>query len=254
MMGRRKLVIKELFHSKDESIVAENQFEYFFQEIIKLIQDNTVSGVVDEMKCDFSTTDSFYTLASTAVVMSTLKSYFEYERCMTMCGINNIMFKGVRSDWEKLIHKIQLLRKYDVNGVLLKYIDHVEVLLKKFLDTFDGIVDLTFWNTIMATEQQRLRSGENKSGTKITGLILEFVGIYSTVDLSDVPDGSFEVPIDMVNEWTQKRKKLKMLVSFCGVVKENKYLFKPLLDISISVLSEESMTAGDNKRLSCAIL
>lgn len=68
------------------------------------------------------------------------------------CGINNVYFGGIRDDWLKLIHKLNSLNKYDVDGVLKKYIKNVEIILQKFLDTFDEKLDISWWNTIMTSE------------------------------------------------------------------------------------------------------
>lgn len=38
------------------------------------------------------------------------------------CGINNAYFAGERSDWVKVSEKLKSLAKYDVDGVLKKYI------------------------------------------------------------------------------------------------------------------------------------
>lgn len=35
----------------------EKEWDYFFKEIIKAIEKNTVEGTVDALSCNFSTTD-----------------------------------------------------------------------------------------------------------------------------------------------------------------------------------------------------
>ena len=71
---------------------------------------------------------------------------------MTKCGINNVHFDGTRDDWVKVPQKLLFLKQYDVDGLLKKYVDHVAVILQKFIDTYDGNPDLSWWNTIIATE------------------------------------------------------------------------------------------------------
>ena len=41
--------------------------------------------------------------------------------------------------------------QYDVDGVLKKYIHHMAIILKKFIQTFDEKQDVAWWNTIMTT-------------------------------------------------------------------------------------------------------
>lgn len=58
--------------------------------------------------------------------MSSLKKYFSYGRMIMMCGLDNIYFAGTRDDWVKVQQKLNYLIKYDVDGVLKKYITHVD--------------------------------------------------------------------------------------------------------------------------------
>lgn len=53
------------------------------------------------------------------------------------CGLDNIYFAGTREDWVKLLEKTIYLNKYDVDGELKKYVSHMEVILKNFLNTYD---------------------------------------------------------------------------------------------------------------------
>ena len=94
--------------------------------------------------------------------MNSFKQYFYYRRHHKGCGINNIYFGGTREDWEKLQHKLLNIKRYDVDGVLKKYVEHVSVILRKFLDTFDGNPDDIWWNGIMNTEEVRRSSGSTK--------------------------------------------------------------------------------------------
>ena len=130
----------------------EKQWDYFFDQIIQEVEKNTNEGVVEALACNFSTTDKVHKVISTSIIMSSFKKFFNYVRECGDCGISNVYFAGIRDDWEKVLSKLSNLRKYDVDGVLAKYVDHVEVILKKFLDTYDGNPDVSWWNTVMETE------------------------------------------------------------------------------------------------------
>lgn len=58
--------------------------------------------------------------------------------------------------------------------------EHVEVIIKQFIDAFDEKPDLKWWNTIMTSERRRVGSG-GQSDTYIEGWILHFYGIYHKV-------------------------------------------------------------------------
>lgn len=86
------------------------------------IKKNTVEGVVDLFKCDFSTTQKIHEIISISMIMNTFKSFFKYSQFSVLCGINNIYMAGEKSDWEKLPEKLKKLEQFDVNGVLKEYI------------------------------------------------------------------------------------------------------------------------------------
>lgn len=157
--GQKQLTIYEYASSVEESLKMEKEWDFFFKEIIKKIEENTLPGTVDALSCNFTTTDEVYKLISTSIIMSSFKKYFTYGRCICMCGLNNIYFAGTREDWVKLQAKLKFLDKFDVDGELKKYVEKVGVILGKFLDTFDEKPDLGWWNTIMTSEKRRIGSG-----------------------------------------------------------------------------------------------
>ena len=109
--------------------------------------------MVEALACNFSTTNKFYEVVSTAVIMNSFRHYFEYKReIRTCCGINNVYFDGTREDWLKVKSKLLSLRQYSVTNSLTAYIDAVSPIIDKFIDTFDGQPDVDWWNQIIGTE------------------------------------------------------------------------------------------------------
>lgn len=92
--GIKILTVVEQVIDKEKSILMENNWENFFDEIIKEIDKNTVPGTVDLFACDFTTTNKLYKTISTAITMSSLKKFFEYHRRFCVCGINNVYMAG----------------------------------------------------------------------------------------------------------------------------------------------------------------
>lgn len=83
---------------------------------------------------------------------------------------------GVREDWARMIDKLESMGKYDVDGKLKLYIQHMKIILQNFLLTFDEKPDVAWWNTIMKTgESKQIYGGEK---TEISGWILNFFGMY----------------------------------------------------------------------------
>ena len=50
--------------------------------------------------------------------MNSFKSYFDYERGLAGCGINNVYMAGVREDWVKIKDKLIGTLQFDVDGTL----------------------------------------------------------------------------------------------------------------------------------------
>jgi len=64
----------------------ESQWYEFFTLMIKEIEAHTNPGVVDALKCDFSTTTRVENLLSIATTMDSFKQFFGYSRCIPCCG------------------------------------------------------------------------------------------------------------------------------------------------------------------------
>ncbi len=105
--------------------------------------------------------------------MNTYKKYFDYGRCIPLCGIQNVHFGGKLEDWQKIGQKLKSLSEFDVNGQLNRYINNVSRIIDKFIDTFEGKVDLDFWNRIVNRESSHLGSG---STSYYSGWLIHFFG------------------------------------------------------------------------------
>lgn len=236
--GQKKLVVKEYASSVEQSLEMEKQWDYFYEQIHEQVKSNTKEGVVDALKCDFSTTGTVEKIISTSVIMNSFKKYFSYGRAICCCGINNVYFQGIREDWTKLINKTENLAQYDVDGQMKKYIDHILIILNQFVNTWDGSVDVEFWNRIMTTEEKRIGSGGDVQ-TNIQGWILHFFGEYEKMDLDDVPDYSIAVPVELVNYLTGTTKNLEIVANWLSVSKVNFYTYKSDLGLAIVEKVEE---------------
>ncbi len=229
--GKKELIITDREPSSaEEAIAMEYEWDFFFQQIIRAIDENTTPGTVDKFKCDFSTTDGFYQLASTSIIMDTMKSYFEYTRCIPMCGINNVYFKGTVEDWEALSRKVLNLLEYDINGKMNTYVDNVKVILNNFIHSIRGDVDKEWWNKIMQIQFASLGSG---SCTKVDGWILHFFGIYSKIDVSDLNNIKSSVPIKLINKCLGTTKNLTLTSEFTSVCCIEDRIYAPRLEIKI---------------------
>ena len=57
---------------------CQKNWEEFLDKMIDEIKDNTAGKVTDHLECNFTTTDKFAKIMSTATIMSTFQKFFEY--------------------------------------------------------------------------------------------------------------------------------------------------------------------------------
>ena len=191
--------------------ICESQWDEFFLLMIEQIKNNTKNNIGDILMANFSTVTPVENILSALAVMDTFKTYFEYERNF-LCGINNVHFLGTCDDWLLLIEKTKNLRQYDVNGVWTKYIDNLMPILHNFVDTYNGNVDVKFWNKIMDITRE---DDDYFPTSHYSGWILNFFGIYEKVKSDDIPEYFLDVQVKINNEITSKY--VNLIGGFGGV-------------------------------------
>ena len=209
--------------------LSESKWDEFFTLMIDEIKKNTKDNIVDKLKSDFTTSGRFEQIISTSAIMDTFKSYFEYDRIIPACGIQNIWMKGTVNDWIKLKTKLASLRKYDINNIIIQYINKVSYVLDKFIDTYQNNVDVRFWQHIMDITEGQLGSGTTHY---TSGWILYFFGIYNEIEgRPDLKDITVDIKID--NNITGETKKVKLVAGFTGVNEIQELVFAPQMAITI---------------------
>lgn len=198
--------------------LSESEWDEFFSLIIDAIKTNTKAGIVDVLKVDFTTTTRVEEMISIVSIMDSFKQYFSYGRCIPCCGINQVKFMGSLADWEKVKTKVQALRSYAICKGWEKYIDELLPIIDQFISTYNGKVDVNFWNQVMNITHGRIGSGHTEY---VSGWILKFFGIYDQIDSGDIPSYSFEVPVKIDNKMTGQKKTVQVLGGFGGVHKED---------------------------------
>jgi len=236
--GKMSLTVVEHARNYEESLLVEKKWDVFFKEIIIQIKENTKNDVVDKLKSEFTTTDNFHEVISTSIIMDSFKSYFNYERVVCGCGINNVNFRGVIEDWFLILKKLKDLNDYDTgDNILTRYIANVSIIITKFIESMDGNIDKLWWNNILQSEERRLSSGHSNTSTILTGWILQFYGIYGSIAFEDLDRSKTDVPITLENRFTNTTKNLLMESYFGSVCKINDYTFAPKLLIKIVELN-----------------
>jgi hypothetical protein len=210
-----------------ENEVKESQWDEFFDLMLEAISKNTKDDVVNLLQANFSSTTHIEKILSTATVMDTFKQYFSYERCIPCCGIQNIHFAGTLGDWENVLYKLKQLEKYAVSSQLTNYIKNLSPVVQKFIDTYNGKVDVNFWNKIVNITYGSLGSG---STSYISGWILFFFGLVGQEE--SIPLNSVSVPIKIDNKLTGVVKTVQLVGGFSGVYEKDN-IYRPQMSLAI---------------------
>lgn len=213
----------------------ESQWDEFFTSMIAQIHKNTKDNIVDTLAANFTTTGRVEQLISIATIMDSFKNYFDYCRGIPMCGINNVLFMGQLDDWTKLRSKMLALQKYAIsdNDSWSKYITELIPIIDKFIETYNGNVDVDFWNKIMDKVNGRRGSGWT---TYVSGWILKFFGIYHRIDAAHMPSYKFDVPVRIDNHLTGENKNVNIVGGFGGVNKtkiDGRICYRPQLSMIV---------------------
>eukprot|EP00808_Paulinella_micropora_P017314 g61637.t1 len=229
---------------------SESQWGEFFSLMQQQISKSTKDGVVGKLTCDFSTTGPVERALSCAAIMDSFKQYFSYGRCIPCCGVRNVYLEGTLEDWVSIITKLKELRKYDMDGVWDNYVQNLLPVLNKLAETYQGKVDLDWWNKMMNIKRGRLGSG---STSYVSGWILTFFGLAgkAQVDVADIVGKTIEVDVTIDNKQTGYTKTVQVLGGFGGVYVRptpgGRCAFRPQMSLAVYWDGRQSSTESDSR-------
>ncbi len=211
--------------------LSDNQWNEFFELMILEIKKNIKGNVVEKMECNFSTSGFVEKMVSNAAIMHSFQNYFDYSRSIPMCGIRNVCFAGTLTDWESILLKLESLKEYDTgDNVLKKYINKLEPIIKKMIDTYKGNVDIEFWNKIFSITKKSIYDYGGPP-RYVTGWILAFYGYYNKVESDSVNDETLiDFPVKL-HECLSIRN-LTVRSSFTGIHK-TEHMYRPQLSLLV---------------------
>ncbi|CAG8568342.1 15547_t:CDS:2 [Funneliformis mosseae] len=182
--------------------------------VVKTDQAVEKMDIKSLLECDFSTTTKNSLTASRIVLLDMVKAYFSYKMHFC-CGIPKVTLEGTLEDWEKVQEKVIQLRRLNLD--LDFWLDRLEPVICKLIETYKGEVDEVFWS--MIASQRSFGSGPSnisgwmmafypyeKNGTKLT---------RDSIEPYEIPDGRVAVPFT-----TNTGLCLKFIAGFLGAQQE----------------------------------
>lgn len=145
----------------------------------KQIAQNTKGNMADMMRADFSTTGTTERIVSQVMLMSTVKSFFEFQVFYAMCGIPSITIEGTPDDWRKVMKKTEEFRNFDLGW----WVDDLTPILQEFVKAAEGDAKNDFWRDIVKKDRPRELEGLScvdyferiKKPTCLDGWFLKFM-------------------------------------------------------------------------------
>ncbi|TFK58704.1 hypothetical protein BDN72DRAFT_781737, partial [Pluteus cervinus] len=194
----------------------------------------------------FTTTTTCDTTCASIMMMATLKTFFHY-RMTGGCGLSSITLLGEKSDYEQILNRITKLSEFGAEAQLWRYL--LQPIISRFIAAFEGVQDRGFWGTIV--HHQVNMSGPSWYSGWVTAfcvfnnegrwqvqkarsphipgpLILDGAEYYALRD-GDVPAGSCEVNVELVDLLRQKEMNVYMVAGMMGArVNGNRDTLSPL--------------------------
>ena len=211
------------------------------------IAENTKGNIADIMRADFSTTGNTERITSQVMLMSAVKSYFDFAAIHTICGIPTITIEGTPDDWRKIIKKVESLRDYDLGW----WVDDLKPILQEFVNASEGNVNKDFWQNIVKKDRpESMKNGAGcgvKDATKFDGWFLKFMPfdkdgrtpdtvVYGRNDmLPSVVSAPFTYIVKDATGNIISKTPMEIMSGFVGIdVNENTYTMRPHIGWMVS--------------------
>ncbi|RDX44374.1 hypothetical protein OH76DRAFT_1096705 [Lentinus brumalis] len=171
------------------------------------IQDNVVDKtLVDWILPNFTTTTVKDTTVCAILMMSSLKSYFDYHMTC-MCGIPSVTLEGERADWEKLLARLDRLPELGEEPAV--WARMLRPILTRFVSAFDGEPDTKFWSEV-AHSHERFYGPEDLSGWITAFCVWSSTGTWQAGALSDITSPRSPRPVTDEMDWRAKEESFQL--------------------------------------------
>lgn len=221
-----------------------NAVESFYSMLTQTIKGDLAST----MMCDYSTSSKVEKLVSQAILMESVKSYYDFIVIYSICGIPSITLEGTTDDWIRVREKTARLEQYELKW----WTDRLLPILDEFVNASKGKADIDFWKQMIhVTEPQQCgdpriidgwittfypydRQGNRFNGKSITDsdqLPSEIVKVKLLTHFPDATMGSMEIWAGLFGlEQDESTYALKPKIGWCVSSPQRKVIEKNLLE------------------------
>ena len=221
-----KLIISK-YHSYKQ--MKSEDYESLFENLTEQIKENIGEELVNTIDFNFSTSNKITKVVGYTSIMSAMKKYFEFQGFCHMCNYPYLILEGTLEDWESILKKTKELSKYNLD----EWVENLEPVLLKIIETKKGKINKEFWKEILYPDKidERIEIGIYKYKTiqvdGIKGWLLLFYPYFKngrfrydtslkTKDLWRLPDRLLKTPLIMKSD-DEGETKMTVYSGFIGM-------------------------------------
>jgi hypothetical protein len=177
----------------------------------------------------FSTTTPNDTIVASAVMLATLKAYFDYQAVIMRCGLPRVTLLGTQADWRNIFHRLDRLGRYGPETTAWRRL--LEPVLARFVRAFepgyaDSAENCHFWQHVAS----RQWGGSGMSSPWLTGWITAFCAF-------DV-DGSYKGSLQAVSPVCRQST---VLISITHCISPIATVFRTVMDPVVGQLEHSQV-------------
>ena len=242
--GKKTLEVFQIIKDEVTFIPTKGEWESIINKITEKLGENLGENILKDFILDFSTNDDNLLFVQKVSLMSMFKKYFEYKAYLGItCGYPYINLEGTIEDWELIKKKLNEFKKFGLND----WIDKINPILNKIINTKKGEINLSFWKDIIFENYEYgggICGGPPPSYIILTGWLSKFFpfdnkGNYLEVvkikyENEENPLSEFSITPLIVNFPNGKELTLKILSGIIGASQDPEtFCVKPELGFFI---------------------
>lgn len=240
--GKKKL---KIFRDDFDFIYAtSDQWMDSIPDMVNEIAKYTGQKIIDVLTPTFTTTTIISRCVAQMSIMKIMDSYFTYTFCGG-CGLPYVTIEGSLEDWQKIVMKLEELRKYKIEW----WVDKLIPIINEICETKKGNINKKFWN-----EMIKIKKGNDYDPGFVNGWFTNFFPfdsegneIYGVIyDTTRLNNEMLCLKFDIVSLPLMKKYNAEMLAGFVGMTQNEKTSsLKPEIGWIIRIVKEEPLTESE---------
>lgn len=232
--GKREITIVA---SKDDIQLGNpnSKWETVLPQFTEQIEKFTGMAYANNLRADFSTTNTDSRIASEIILMESVKSFFDYRMMVMGCGISAVTLEGSIADWESILKKLDYIETFD----LFWWTDELRPIVQQIVQTKKGNLDKGFWSDMLQLRSKQAYAPHET----IDGWIVKFYpfndkgeqrGLEPIGNIGTIAAEYVKVPFVLEDKEKDKQYTMEIWAGLFGMEQDQKsFGLKPAIGWSV---------------------